>query len=436
MRALLFKLLLPLIAVIGVAYPFYGLCVYIGFNIVRPEMLFWGGQTGNIVFKISLLATILGYLRLRPNKRAISSCREFWLLLWIWLATVVSLQVSDFPLEPRAWYYSDELLKLWILGCLILGLVFSKDNLLKLQYVVMACISIISLWGIDQHFRGNARLEGLGGGAYGDSNGVAAVGVLYFAIALNKFLTETRKKYKIAWLISSILIVSLIIFTQSRGGFLGLVVSVVYLSLRTRRKKKLIIVCCIAIFAATPFLAKEYTARLNTITVEDEELDLSAGSRLVLWQAGLLMFKDYPVFGVGLLNFAKAKAPYKMQLAGKYDPDLLDYSFRGYKVGHGTYFTQLMAEGGLLLTIPYVWLICGFLVGALRVGRSAQGHNDHSLRDLLAGLEAGVVGHCCSILFINALFMYFLPIQLVVGGQIVRAIREQSAVSSESGAEK
>jgi O-antigen ligase len=426
LRALLFKLFLPVAAIIGFVNPFYGLCIYVGFNIIRPEMLFWGSShTANIIFKVSLIATALGYFRLRPNPRSLTSCGEFWLLLWIWLATVISLLFSKYPLERKAWYYSNEILILMGLGCLILGIVYRKEQLIKFQNFILACISFMSLWGIEQHFRGNERLEGLGGTAFGDTNGVAAIGVLYFPIALNSFLTTKEKKRKIIWLVSALLIAGLIIFTQSRGGFLGLVVSVAYLALRTKKKKSLLIVCCLATFAASPFLAKEYTERLSTITADEEERDMSSGSRLVLWQAGLLMFIDHPIFGVGLLNFAKAKAPYKQYLVGKVDEELLDYSFQGFKVGHGTFFTQLMAEGGLLLTIPYLWLIGGFLVGALQIKKRKGNDGDSELLDLLAGMEAGVVGHCFSIMFINALFMYFLPIQLVIGRQIIRALKEE-----------
>ena len=425
MRALLFKLLLPLVAFIGLTRPFYGLCIYIGFNILRPEMLFWGSHSANIIFKVSLICSFIGFLRLQSNPRSMLSCREFWLLLAVWAASAISLVMAEYVWEARAWYYSTELLKLWIVGCLILGVAYKAEHLLKLQYVVMGAISVLSLWGIEQHFLGNARLEGMGGSAYGDSNGVAAAGVLYFPIALNNFLTAPDKKKKGIWLISTVLIVGLIIFTQSRGGFLGLIAGVAYLFLRTRKKKTLVAVCTLAALVASPFLAQEYTKRLETITAEGEERDFSSGSRLVLWNAGVLMFMDHPIFGVGLLNFAKTKGPYKQPLMGKFDQELLDYSFRGYKVGHGTYFTQLMAEGGLLLTIPYLWLIGGFLIGALRVRKRDPTDENRDLADLLAGMEAGVVGHCLSIMFINALFFYFLPIQLVVGGQIIRVLKEK-----------
>jgi len=431
LRILLFKLLIPIIAIIGIINPFYSLCVYIGFNILRPEMFFWGSSNANMIFKVSLLASLIGYLRLKPNPKKPSRHSEFWLFLWIWGAGAISLLMSSYPLEERAWFYSTELLKLWVLVYVILGVVYTRKDLLRIQHVIIIAICLLSLWGIDQHFRGNMRLEGLGGSSFGDSNSVAAAGVLYMPIALNMFLCTQKKMGKFVWLLATILIICMVIFTQSRGGFLGMMAAVAYLFLRTRRKKSLMLVCILAVFVALPFLAQEYTKRLETITAEDGHRDFSSGSRLVLWNTGVLMFLDHPVFGVGLLNFAQAKAPYKSALAGKFDPDLLDYSFRDYKVGHGIYFTQLMAEGGLLLTIPYLWLIFGFLIGATKVKRRKRGDFDLDLADLLAGMEAGIVGHCISIMFINALFFYFLPIQLVMGRQIIRVLRRNELESVE-----
>jgi len=164
LRALLFKLLLPFVAIIGVVRPLYGLCIYLAFSVVRPEMFFWGNRSANMIFKVSMVASLIGYLRLKPNPRSVTSYREFWLLLWIWVACAVSLLMTDVPLEPKAWTFSTEILKLWVLGLLILGVAYKKEHLFQLQYVSLACVSFLSLWAIDQHFRGNERLEGLGGG--------------------------------------------------------------------------------------------------------------------------------------------------------------------------------------------------------------------------------------------------------------------------------
>lgn len=425
MRQLLVYIFIPALAVIGIIYPFYGLCSYMVINILRPEMFFWGGQAGNILFNVTIGATILGFLKSPRNPGALLSFHEFWLLLWIWLATVVTLLLTNHPLQPRSWYYSNELMKLFIVGALILALVASKERIYRFQHIVMTAVTLLSIWGIEQHFRGNERLEGLGGKAFGDSNGVAAFAVLYLPIALNMFLTTKNTKEKMLWLFSFGCIALLIVFTQSRGGMLGLITALLYLLLRTRKRKQLFFLICLAalVFTFSSLREADTFKRFERLT-SGEKMDYSGASRIVLWKAGLLIFKDHPLIGVGLLNFASAKAPYKAALSGSTEPDLLDYSFAGYKVGHGTYFAQIMPEGGLLLTIPYLWLIIGLFTRGYKIRKSGKHLSDPHLADLLAGLQAGVVGNCVCIIFINNLFMYFLPIQILVGGQILRQLEQ------------
>lgn len=402
-------------------------------NILRPEMFFWGGHTGNILFNATIGSTLLGFVtalagvRICPhsNLRHLFGCREFWLLLWIWLATVVTLLLTSYPLQPRSWYYSNELMKLFILGALTLALVVSKEHIYRFQHIVMTAVTFLSVWGIEQSLRGNERLEGLGGSAFGDSNGVAAFGVLYLPIALNMFLTVNKTKEKLLWLLSFVIIALLVILTKSRGGMLGLIAAVLYLLFRTRKKGILLLFAGLAtlIFTFSSLQTGDTFNRFEQL-VTGEELDYSGASRIVLWKAGLMIFKDHPLIGVGLLNFAEVKIPYRYEFSGSEDPALLDYSFAGYKVGHGTFLAQIMPEGGLLLTIPYLWLIIQLFIRAYRM-RKKSGHlSDLNLHDLLVGLQAGVVGNCVCILFINNLYMIFLPIQIVIGGQIIRQLEQ------------
>ena len=293
MRALLFKLLLPVIAVVSLIRPFYGLFFYIAFNIIRPEMLFWGAHTANIIFKITSLCSIAGYLRQKKTSIRPYHCREFWLLLWISIATAVSILFSDFS-HPRAWFYAMEIFKIWVICWLILGLVSTAQQMRRMQYWILCTVALLSVWGVEQHFRGNVRLEGLGGDAFPDSNGVAAVVVLFFPIVLNKLITARNIKVGLVWLLLTIPIGLLIIFTGSRGGFVGMAAGVLVLMWATRKKKVLVCLIVAVIFGGTPYLASDYKQRLSTLKADNEERDMSSGSRLVLWQAGGLVFMDNP----------------------------------------------------------------------------------------------------------------------------------------------
>ena len=426
MRTLLFYASLPFITLLAIRRPFWGLMIYLSANIIRPEMLFWGGHTGAIIFRVSIGATLLGFLIYGENKSLPLIRKEFYLVLWGWIAVKASLFFSSYALHPKAAYYSEEFLKLCVLAWLVIGILNKHDFLLKSPKILLLFASLLSLWGWDQSFRGNERLEGLGGEAFGDSNGVAAFGVLFLPLALHLFLGETRKKWKILYFISFLLIGGMIVFTQSRGGFLGVVLALLYLFWRTPRKKKLAKILIVGVLLISPFAGTAYINRIKTIEADEEHRDFSSGSRLVLWHAGLLVFIDHPVFGVGLLNYPRAKIPYEDKLVGKYDEALLDYSFQGYKVGHSTWICQILAEGGLFLAIPYFWFIFNFFNRARKQHRKVRKktNNDEiyitELYSILIGLEAGVFGYCVSLSFIDGLISPFLVIQILIGTQILR----------------
>ena len=198
--------------------PLWALMIYLGVNIIRPEMLFWGGNTGSYVFMVYYLALLAGlFLQGEHLKIGRVMQSEFVLMLWMLGAILVSIQLAQFPVF-REYYYFFELVK----GCVICGtlylLVKSFDDFKKIQTVMLYCFGCMAIWGIDQHFRGNERLEGLGGSAWGDSNGVAAMFILFLPAALAMALaSETRKQYWIALGIVALMVV-LVICTQSRSG--------------------------------------------------------------------------------------------------------------------------------------------------------------------------------------------------------------------------
>ena len=428
MRALLFYLSLPLIAGIGLWRPFWGLAIYLSANIIRPEMLFWGGNTGALIFKVSIGSALLGFLFSNQDKTEPFAVRELWLVLWISLAGSASLILTDLSPAPKAWNYVGELYKLLIICWLLLGVIQKKQQALQLIDILLLMAMLLSLWGWDQSFRGNARLEGLGGESFGDSNGVAAFGVLFLPLAVHKLFTAKKNWQKIFGLDAAILIAGMIVFTNSRGGLVGLVAASLYLLLISRKRIWLGICYFLVLLAIVPLLSDDYIARLSTIQSSNPEQEYSAGSRQVLWHAGWLMFKDNPIFGVGLLHFAPAKLPYRTQLTGKFDDDLLDYTFDPGKVGHSTWFGQVLPEGGLFFAIPYFWLIMGFFWRTRRLRWAARPASEEirPLYDALIGLEAGLFGYCVSISFIDALFLPFLTIHIMLGVQLIRIIEKSN----------
>jgi O-antigen ligase len=104
-------------------------------------------------------------------------------------------------------------------------------------------------------------------------------------------------------------------------------------------------------------------------SLENLERDKSWQGRLVQVQKGLALFKENPVFGAGLGQFKYTGA----------EVDMPDVYGGGKSVIRGTSshnsYIQLLAEGGLMLTIPFALLLV-WLVGAggwTAIGMARQG---------------------------------------------------------------
>lgn len=421
MREMLFYPLLFIAVLFTLRNPFTGVAIYLGINIIRPGMLFWGGGQGDIAFKIILGATLISLFKVDPARFFMPlRVKEFWLLLFTWVAVVISLVLSPYPYGYRAWYYADEIMKLSLLAWVLLVSLRGPALIEKLEKVFLVMFSILGLWGVEQHFRGNERLENF---PLGDSNGVAAILVLSLPLALNLALHAPEKKNRYLGLGCVVILALAIVSTQSRGGFLGATAASAAFLFWSHRKKALITLFSVVVALALLFAPESYFERLGTLQANQDEIDYSAGSRLVLWQAGMMMFMDNPVTGVGFMAFPQAKMLYQDRVKG--DEELIKYTFNDAKVSHNAY-VQVLSEGGLLLAVPYFLLILGTFTANFKVRRLRGSKEPNSLVDLLNAMEAGMAGFCVCIVFINAITTIFLPLQIVVARCLRDALLDEA----------
>jgi O-antigen ligase len=337
--------------------------------------------------------------------------REIFLLFWIYIGAILSIIFSEYDL-PKQYYYANELLKIAILCSFIILLVDSPEKLVKYEKFLMYGTVFLAVWGIDQHFRGNARLEKLGGF---DSNGIAAFFALFAPLALSQLVEARNVKERGAGIFSLFSIIIAIIFTQSRGGLLGLIAGTVTYIYHSNKKKQITAAILLVCLLASPFISKSYTKRMDTMTSEDK-LGGSAKSRIDLWKMGLMIFKDHPVLGTGLLSFPLEKFKYEKYFT-QLDPDYRDWLFRRNipKVTHNTYI-KFLSDSGLVTALPFFLLIAGTFLANRKIRKKFK-HSCEANKSisLLTAIECGIVGNCVSIMFIDANFiMVFLYVQIVV----------------------
>lgn len=186
-----------------------------------------------------------------------------------------------------------------------------------------------------------------------------------------------------------------LILTASRSALLGMLaagISAFYLA--PRRHRPMIAVCGILGIVLLVMLANEtFWSRAETIrTTEEEEMDASAASRLVLLRAGFTMSGDYP-FGAGHRGNEVLSRRYL-------PPELLNA--QGVRSAHNTLIAVLVDQGWPGLVI-YMGLYAWFALRLWKLKRLDKRGLPPMYGIYRAALGASFAAYVVSGLFINLL---------------------------------
>jgi len=169
-------------------------------------------------------------------------------------------------------------------------------------------LALTSIWNMDI-LNGRESIGTLGSpnflGTY------LAMSMPFFYLNFKNSDTKTVKRF--FWIIASVIAITAIIFTASRGALFGLTTGVVFYS--TIKNKKFLIIPLI--FAIVIFLANIFSQNslikdskiLSRFTVNEENAG-SIKSRLLIWPATIKMIIQKPLFGYGQENFKEAFSAY------------------------------------------------------------------------------------------------------------------------------
>jgi putative inorganic carbon (hco3(-)) transporter len=165
--------------------------------------------------------------------------------------------------------------------------------------------------------------------------------------------------------------------TFSRGGLLGFFAVLVVVGMRVRSQVMRTAAVGLLLLA---FVAVGYFWR-RADGFESLGVDTTLDQRMITMKAGLEMFMDHPLLGVGagcsVIGFVT------------YAPAAGYLTHKALMV-HNT-FVQALAEVGLLGGVPFLMLLCGALFGAHRLARRRP-DVDPALPVLAAAIQASLVG--------------------------------------------
>jgi putative inorganic carbon (HCO3(-)) transporter len=369
-------------------YPYLGLFAQVWLYF-RPFPVWSGPEFLRPIFLVTIITMlffILHHVFLR--KRGIILPREAKLLLGLLGCTVLS---SFFAVHSSSESFSQNIifLKIILFYLLVINLINSKRELNGFVWVILGCCALASLEAIKLYrYYGYARIDTVGG-THREANYLASTLVLALPLIFQKIGSPWKLERLVAIGLVPTLMVG-IVLTGSRSGTLGLVTVIGLLAWRFRRKRLSMAVLVVLLLATMVAAPGQYWSRTGTIV--DYEQERAAQSRIELWKAGLHMFADHPLTGVGQGNF--------LWISPRYTDNYFQiWTGQGY-VAHNI-FIQFLAEGGLQ-TLLFFLAFLGVTFRALRKAQRLLGSRDDDLKGFGAAVEIGLIGFLVAGFFLSS----------------------------------
>ncbi len=233
------------------------------------------------------------------------------------------------------------------------------DSRSRLRWVVLSGIGSIALASAyvvrDWQVYHNMYADYRPGWIVGDPNYFTVDALLFLPVAL--LLLQQKQPGWQRWFCFGCLgmTVAAVLFSASRGGFLGLVASCLWFLLKSRQRVRNLLLVCATLAALSLPMKISPVQRLLHPTHSD---DAAQQTRLALWSGGLKMIEEHPFFGVG-------------------------------------------PEMGMPALLIFVGILVSSLRSLERVRRVTEKSGDEFLRRVALGLQAGILGAAVALFFVS-----------------------------------
>lgn len=274
--------------------PHIGVYMWSWLGYMNPHRLAWATALpyAQIVAAVTLLAIIF-----TKEERKIPWTREAVLLLifvlWMWFTTFFA-QYQDV-----AWLKWDKVWKVQLFIFITLMFINTRERLQILVWVIVVSIGFFGVKGGIFTIRSGGTQLVLGPeGSFIATRGEIGT-ALNMVLPLMRYLQLTMTKWwaKYAFTGAMVLTVLAIVGTSSRGAFLGTLVVMAFLFIKSRGKFMMLIFIAATAYGAYTFAPPEWKERMHSI--ETYEQDASAMGRIEAWKYIIRVTADSPIVGGG-----------------------------------------------------------------------------------------------------------------------------------------
>jgi O-antigen ligase len=386
---------------------FWLLAVFMVLEYLRPPVI--------VQFKLQMaIVLLLPVMWLTARQRTWTSIMTCQVLFFAWCVKSLPLAGNWFNV-----YFTSRVM----FGNIAIALAFTwvgsnLKNLRHLLWIWLALMSYQAVWALGHGGKGT-------GGFLGDENDLALACGTALPFALAGF---ERMRGITRWLLGVVTVLTLmgIVASFSRGGFVGLLLTLGYLFVSSKQKLRSLAAVVVGLVFVFAFAGQEYIDEMKTIQQTDEG---TAKGRKFLWASAFNMYLDHPVLGVGASNSSF--------LIGRYQPT--DFEGREYNERdwsgmalHSAWF-QLLSEHGTVGVILYVYMLWLQFIMILRLRRDVRRRSDvpDDLRRQVESFGIGVNGAVASFIgsatFLSVLYYPYVWYFTAFAAALDLAVRRELA---------
>lgn len=383
---------------------FYLIILYLFFEYGRPQLIIptlrFFHLPAIIVILISISLLLSGKLYLKDKQTII-----FLLLL--------SEMILHGPIAVNNYWAFQVFYAMAITFIAYLAIVIVVDNnykydkLIKYWLLIFIFLAIFGYFNADLHIP-KALRYGMGvGGFVGDANDFSMALNMILPFALFGVFSARNNISKIYFIILVCLFVFVVIISESRGGFIGLVSVFIYSWWKSHNKIILAFLIGLLFVFALLVAPSTYWDEVKSISTENTESNQygTGAQRIYAWKIGWNIFLDNPVIGVGQGNY-----PWRVwETEQKMGVQWQERSLSG-RAAHSLYFT-LLPELGIVGTILFILIIIYSIKDLKYIKKLSTIPSDILSKEegkkfyyLALALEGSLIGFLTSSIFISTLY--------------------------------
>jgi hypothetical protein len=353
------------------------------------------------VGKVSLLMAILGVSTCRstPSTDGNGTLKVAVVLLGIF--TCISGLTAHYTIVPGSslWNIPEQLIIVFLIARAVTNRWRSSAFVVLLMLLNLKVAQHGLRTYILEHGRATDEMAfvkfgiiGGGGGFYDNSADLGVAMCVVFGLAVALLQAKNGRKNRLFFLACTLAFGALILVCGSRGAVVG--AAAIILATWIKSPSKSWAPVFLLLFVGGLVFLMPHASRDRFQSAEHWEGDNTANHRILLWQAGLRMWADYPVFGVGPANYRYVRqASYRIAVSND----------RGAYVCHSLY-VEVISELGTLGTLAAATIIIFFFLLTRRVRKRLIASNaDRQSWEfcLCSGLEMAMIGYLVSGAFVS-----------------------------------